>query len=290
MAILSLTFFKRFYVPGQLKMFSFVFGIWLIANSSLAQRPTAITNQSFSPGEVLRFRLRFSIFTVGRAIASVQSGITESSKQVCYVINLEAKTSGIANVVTDIENNYRSTVDTTSMLPYSFYRKQREGNYRVEEQTDFDQQKLKVAVRKKENRSGTWKQPEIYNSSAPVRDIISGLFFIRSLNLSDLAIGDTVKVAGFFEDEFYDMSIIFKGRRIIRTPFGRISTLVFYPFMPKNSIFEGGESISVYLSEDNNHIPLRIEAKMFIGSAGIELISYEGLRSPLLIIPKEEKL
>ena len=54
--------------------------------------------------------------------------------------------------------------------------------------------------------------------------------------------------------------------------------------MPENSIFEGEDAVLAWISDDDNKIPLKVEAEMFIGHAGIELTSFSGLRNkPALV-------
>src|SRR5690606_31727260 len=94
---------------------------------------------------------------------------------------------------------------------------------------------------------------------------------------------DTVVVSGFLEDEFYSMKIVYQGKETIKTKVGKIRTLVFKPLMPKNKVFDGENSITAYFSDDKNRIPVKVDAQMFIGSAGVELTSYTGLRNPLAL-------
>jgi len=49
--------------------------------------------------------------------------------------------------------------------------------------------------------------------------------------------------------------------------------------MPNNEVFNGRHSISLWLSDDKNKIPLKAEASMFIGNARIELVDYKGLKN-----------
>ena len=51
--------------------------------------------------------------------------------------------------------------------------------------------------------------------------------------------------------------------------------------MPDNSLFKGENAIKIWISDDKNKIPLKAEAEMFIGSAGLELIGFTGLRNPV---------
>jgi hypothetical protein len=51
--------------------------------------------------------------------------------------------------------------------------------------------------------------------------------------------------------------------------------------MPKNKIFDGENSVRAWFSDDDNRIPIKISAEMFIGSAGVELTGYKNLRNPV---------
>ena len=56
--------------------------------------------------------------------------------------------------------------------------------------------------------------------------------------------------------------------------------------MPDNSVFEGEDAILAWFSDDENKIPLKVQAKMFIGKAGIELVGYNGLKNEPALIQK----
>ncbi|MFX5761066.1 DUF3108 domain-containing protein, partial [Acinetobacter baumannii] len=45
--------------------------------------------------------------------------------------------------------------------------------------------------------------------------------------------------------------------------------------------FEGGEKMTVWVSDDPNHIPLRIESPISVGSVKVDMMQYKNLRYPL---------
>ncbi|MFN9501465.1 MAG: DUF3108 domain-containing protein [Chryseotalea sp.] len=49
-------------------------------------------------------------------------------------------------------------------------------------------------------------------------------------------------------------------------------------------MFDGENSITAWFSDDKNRIPLKIDAAMFIGSAGVELTDYGNLKHPLNLV------
>jgi hypothetical protein len=54
--------------------------------------------------------------------------------------------------------------------------------------------------------------------------------------------------------------------------------------MPSNSLFRGENSVTAWISADANQIPVKVDAKMFIGHAGTEMVSFRGLKNQLKII------
>jgi hypothetical protein len=104
------------------------------------------------------------------------------------------------------------------------------------------------------------------------------------MDFSRMKVNDTVTVTGFFEDEFYKLKIIYRGKETVRLKVGKVRALLFEPLMPKNKMFEGENSIKAYFSDDKNRIPVKIDAEMFVGSAGVELTHYSGLKHPLNLV------
>lgn len=244
----------------------------------------SIQNESFTRGEVLDFKMTYSFITVGRGSAIVQPKYYKLNDRDCFKVDVSAKTVGMIDWVADVNNHYGAYIDTAALLPHMFYRKQREGNYRKDEQTYFDHQQKKIKVVTADKKTGKWKEPKFYDAPAHVRDMIAGFLYLRIMDLSTVKVNDTIVVTGFFEDEFYKLRILYEGKETIKTKVGKIRTLVFKPIMPKNQMFDGENSVTAYFSDDKNRIPVKIDAQLFIGSAGVELTDYSGLRNPLNIV------
>jgi hypothetical protein len=242
-----------------------------------------VSNESFTKGEVLHFKMTYSFFTVGKGSAQIQPKYFKVNNRDCFKVDIHAKTVGMVDWVTDINDQWGAYIDTASLLPQMFYRKIREGRYKKDEQTYFDHQGKKIQVITADKKTGKWKEPKIYEAPSHVRDMVAGFLYLRVMDFSKLQVNDTVVVTGFFEDEFYKMKIVYRGKDHIKTKVGKVRVLVFKPVMPKNQLFDGEESITAYFSDDKNRIPVKIDAQMFIGSAGVELTGYSGLRNPLNI-------
>ena len=243
-----------------------------------------VQNNSFTKGEVLHFKMTYSFLTVGKGTAQVHPRYYKVNNRDCFKVDVHAKTVGMIDWVTDINDQWGAYIDTAALLPHMFYRKIREGRYRKDEQTYFNHKEKKIQVITADRKTGKWKEPKVYDAPPQIRDMIGGFLYLRNMDLSKLAVNDTVVITGFFEDEFYRLRIVYKGKEEIRTKVGKIRTLIFKPVMPKNQLFDGEDSITAYFSDDKNRIPVRIDAEMFIGSAGVELTEYSGLKNPLALV------
>jgi hypothetical protein len=242
-----------------------------------------VRNESFRRGEVIDYKMTYGFFTVGRGTARIDREYYMVNDRYCFKVDVHGRTVGMVDWVADFDDKYQAYIDTAALVPHQFYRKIREGSYKKDEWTNFDQIKNKIEV-KTIGKNGKLREPKYYDAPPNVRDIIGGFLYLRIMDFRNLKINDTVTVTGFFEDEFYKMNIIYRGKETVRLKVGKVRALVFTPVMPKNKLFEGEDSITAYFSDDKNRIPLKIDAKMFVGSAGVELTGFSGLKNPLNII------
>jgi len=77
------------------------------------------------------------------------------------------------------------------------------------------------------------------------------------------------------------MYIRYLGKETIKTRYGKFNTIKIKPLLLKGSIFEGGEDMTVWVTNDPNHIPVRVESPLVVGKIKIDMMSYNNLRHPL---------
>ncbi len=71
------------------------------------------------------------------------------------------------------------------------------------------------------------------------------------------------------------------GKEVIRTKYGKFRSIKFRPLLIKGTIFEGGEKMTVWVSDDANHIPLRVESPISVGSIKVDMMDFRNRRYPL---------
>jgi hypothetical protein len=111
--------------------------------------------------------------------------------------------------------------------------------------------------------------------------VISAVYAVRNLDFSNLQVNEKVYLNFFLDNELYPSYFKFLGKEIVQTKFGKFKAIKLAPLLVKGSMFEGGERMTIWVTDDENHIPIRVESPIIVGSIKVDMKSYEGLRHPL---------
>jgi hypothetical protein len=234
----------------------------------------------FGCGEKLEFRVHYGFINAGEATIQVYPQMYRVNGLVCYKAGVSGRSAGAFDLALRIRDEWVTYMDTSGISPQKFYREIEEGKYRLKEFVHYGYTN-DIATVDREGRNGEDKSRKEYAITKDVQDIVSGFYFLRTMNFNKMKVGDTIRTVAFFEDKTYDFQIKFLGKGIVDTKFGEISAIKLSPIMPDNKLFEGGNSIRMWLSDDKNKIPVKIEADMFVGAVEMDLKSYQGLRYPI---------
>ena len=257
----------------KLATITFVFLIFF-SFSAQAQEP------AFQPGEWFKFRIHYGIFTASYATLRVEE-TTLNNREVFHIKGY-GESTGPLGWFFKVEDDYQSYIDKETGKPYKFIRDINEGGYTKNLEIDFDHKSRKASVLNKETR-----KTEVFSIPENVHDMLSSFYYIRNQIENDKLIkGDEMRLNMFMDDENLDFKLVFLGREIIKTKFGRVATLKFRPYVLAGRVFKEKESLTFWISDDKNKIPIKIEADLAVGSLDADLDSYKGLKHPFPIIMK----
>jgi hypothetical protein len=74
------------------------------------------------------------------------------------------------------------------------------------------------------------------------------------------------------------MRVKYRGKGMVKTKFGKIRAFKITPMMPKNKLFDGEESIRIWVSDDANKIPVKVEVDLFVGAIELDIRNYRNLK------------
>ena len=270
-------------VGSMKKYFITLLGIALMSMAFQYGGPNAyryIDNESFGPGEILKYRVHYGLINAAEAVMKVQENHYDVNGRPCYKIDVFGNTTGLADVLYSVRNNYGAYVDTTSILPLRSYRYIQEGKYRKNEMVNFDHENDVATVLKLDKKTRKVKAKEVFTVPDNVLDIVGGYYFLRTLDYSNYKVGEVIQLQGFFAEEVYAIEIKIIGRELLNTKIGEINSIIVAPILPKNSFFEDGDDpVQVWISDDRNKVPLKVKAKLAIGAIEIDIKEMENLRN-----------
>lgn len=257
--------------------------IGLAAFSPVDNPTRSLGNNSFDRGETLQYKVHYGLINAAEATIELDDDVHRVNDRPCYRATVTGRTTGSFDYFLRIRDTWRSYVDTTSILPQRFFRNIEEKSYRKRETVDFDHIRDMADVEsykkdKNDVKRGSFKVPN------NVQDIVSGFYYLRTINYDQRRPGEVIRVQGFFDGDVFNMDVTYKGRETVSTKAGNIRAIRLVPKMPANKIFNGENAVSVYLSDDRNKIPVLIQAEMFVGSVKVDLYKYKGLRNRLNLV------
>ena len=257
-----------------------LYGPLLLLMAFSPQAPyRSITNYSFDVGEKLEYRVHYGLLNAATATMVVSDKIQYRNNRPCYKVDVYGKSVGVFDLITRINDNWGTYIDTAAIIPHRFYRNIEEGRYRKYEIVDFDHQideATTITLDKKTKEPRTTTKAKVPDN---VQDMVSGYYFMRTLDFSKMTKGQVITVDAFFDEERFDFKIRYMGRQSLRTKLGRFNTIVLQPIMPENSLFKWEDAIKVWLSDDINKIPLKIKASLFVGAVEIDIKRIIGARN-----------
>lgn len=231
----------------------------------------------FKGGEWFKFRIHYGIFNASYASLLVKEEQYQG-KDVFHVVG-KGKSTGLLDLFFKVDDNYETYFDKETGNPYRFIRKIDEGGHTKDIEILFDHNKKEALVKdKKRKRESTHKIEE------KVQDMMSAYYYLRNnVDPKTLKKGDEVKMNMFFDKENYNFKLKFLGRETLKTKFGKVPCLKFRPYVQAGRVFEEEESLTVWVSDDQNKMPIRIQASILVGSIKADLHAYKGLKYPFKI-------
>jgi len=236
------------------------------------------SNDAFKGGEWFKFRIHYGIFNASYATIEVNETMWEG-KPVFHAKGI-GRTTGLARWFFKVDDYYDSYFTKDDIRPLFFTRNINEGGYKKHVEIRFDHDQKKAFVDDKlRSKQGT------FDTNANVQDLISCFYYLRNaFDISEIKKDEFVVVNLFFDESNYAFKFKFLGTETIKTKFGYVKTLKFRPYVQSGRVFRSNESITLWVSNDKNRTPLRLQAALRVGSITADLDEFKGLKNPFEIV------
>lgn len=229
-------------------------------------------NNSFLVGEKLHYKVYYNMGRIWVGAGEVTFTVNQEklNGRNAYHIVGDGRTLKSYEWFYKVRDRYESYVDMETLAPLKFIRNVNEGGFKIYNNVTFNHQ-LHQAV----TTQGVYKVPEC------VQDVLSAIYYARNIDFSKITPGSKIPFSMFLDDQVYNLYVRYLGKEQIKTKYGTFNTIKFSPLLINGTIFKGGEKMTVWVSDDPNHVPVRIDSPITVGSIKVDLIGYQNLRHPL---------
>jgi len=229
-------------------------------------------NSTFTTGERVTFKVYYSVIGifVDAGTAYVNLNKERFNNKIVYHVVADGYSNPSYDWIFKVRDRYESYIDTLSLKPYKFIRNVDEGGYKKYENVTFNHE-AGTAVTER----GVIPIPSC------VHDVLSSVYYARNIDYNKYKPNDRIPFSMFIDNEVFQLTIRYIGKETVKTKYGKFRAIKIKPMLIKGSIFEGGEKMTIWVSDDQNHLPLRVESPITVGSVKVDMMGFANLKYPL---------
>ena len=242
------------------------------------KRSVSNSINSFKNGEWLQFRVHYGFFNASEIEIKLEKKKLDSIS--VFHAKGYGRSTGLLRLFFKVEDYYESYFKESDGLPLWFIRDIYEGGYTKNLEMFFNHDLNTVKLNDKKNN-----RILNFDINPNSQDLISAFYYLRNFyNTNNLEIGEEININMFFDEENYLFKLRFLGYDVLDTKFGNVECMRFRPYVQSGRVFKEQESVSLWISNDKNKIPLKMKAELKIGSIECDLENFKNLNHPFNII------
>lgn len=233
-----------------------------------------ITN--IANGESLTFRIHYGFLTAGTANLSTR--IVNFQGAPHLYAKGTGQTTGAVKAFFKVEDLYESYINMQTELPSFYVRNVKEGSYRQHLQTVFNHDNHTLVLTDKKTPAHGSKT---IKSVKGVQDMLSSFYYLRSKSSNELRIGSVINMNIWIDDEMFPFQLKVVGAENLKTKFGTINCLKIIPSVKSGRVFKEKEGVTMWVTNDANHVPVLLKAELAVGSLKASLDGFKNVKYPM---------
>ena len=264
-----------------------IIGCILVSFMDIKAQCTA-QNEAIQVGEKLTYELKFNwkFIWVNAGEAKMDLTATTYNGKPCYKTELLC----VSNSKVDFFFKMRDTLTciTTDRLQPQYFRKGAEegSRYSVDEVWfDYADGKSVVNQQRKVRGRKTITAKDVTEDC--VFDMLSILLQARSYDPKDYKVGDKILFPMATGRRIEQQTLIYRGKKNFKAENDVKYRCLVFSLVEYNKKGKEEEVITFYVTDDKNHLPVRLDLYLNFGSAKAFLKTVEGNRHPLTYIIKD---
>lgn len=264
----------------------------LLLSIPSVQAQCTAENKAFNPGEKIIYDLYYNWAFLWKKVghASLTTTAATYDNQPAYRFDLLCVTGKSLDRIFRMRDTLTCYV-TPELEPIYFAKAAEEGKRHTLDEAWFSYSDGLAHVKQRR----TWYKPAdretqemTYEDSRCIFDMLSILSQARSYDPSDYAEGQKINFPMATGRRVEEQTLIYRGKKEIEANNDVTYRCLVFSFVEYNKKGKEEEVITFYVSDDDNHLPIRLDMFLNIGSAKAFLKSVEGNRYPLTSVVEED--
>lgn len=223
--------------------------------------PLAVMGQKLLPfdvGETLNYDSNFNFIKAGTAklqVVALESLDNVSVYHILFTLN----TYPILDHIYKIRDKVETWIDAEGFFTRKFHKKLREGRHRSRFSATVNYEDSVITAGE-----------ESFTIHQELRDPYSLFYYLRTIPLK---VGDRFSFVTFDNNRFIDIDLTVHRKERIAVQAGQFDCLVVKPFREGRSLFKYQGDMTIWLSDDDRRLPVKVISKTKFGSMILKLRS-----------------
>jgi hypothetical protein len=192
----------------------------------------------------------------------------------CYKIQVTARSTPFIETFYKVKDTTETYIDMEYGFSWKFVKRTREGGYYRDLDVEYDhlnQQAYIKEIRYKDEKATIIQKKKEYSVEIEpfVHDILSSFYFVRTRKIEP---GRTLFVKNNSRKKNYLLDVLVNPLQKLKIGLGTFKAIQLYPKIKGESIFNQKGAMKIWVTNDERHLPLKMQSKVKIGSVDVELI------------------
>lgn len=245
---------------------------------------------AFGHGESASFVLHYEWGAINSDVgnAHVRLDSLTFNGQKAYQCTMHGRTTRLYDLFFKVREDFSSVFTRDGLRPLKFYRHSQEGDYEAKNTYMYVRtaQQPKIIADLYTSKRG---QRSVEIPLTPCTfDLPTLFYFARNMDFDVIQPGKRYPMTFAIDDEVFNVYFILYGRETIKVKgLGTVKTIKFAAKLLEGEVFKGEADMMIWVTDDDNRLPVYFEAPLLVGVAKGRMSSYENLKHPFTSLIKK---
>ena len=198
-----------------------------------------------------------------------------------YRCTMHGRTTKMYDLFFKVREDFQSWFTRDGIKPLKFYRHSQEGDYEAKNMYVYDWNAAEPVIRADLYTSKVGASTVDIPLTPCTFDLPTLFYYARNMDFDVIEPGKKHPMTFAIDEEVFNVYFILHGRETVKVPgIGLVKTIKFGAKLLEGEVFKGVADMTIWVSDDDNRLPVLFEAPLLVGTAKGRLSSYANLKYP----------